>query len=474
MLSDRTSIEKVEQNHMKHLLACSVFLGSLCLAAVQTQAQFQNDDILIGRSIFADTLAVLRGGSVVADSFTEPFISDLEFDNTDGITDNAAGNLVLLNRGAIDGSVFIGATDGSGTATLVGDFAGGFPAFNAVSAQADFFSKVAVSPDNSKMAIYAPGNSGTAPGASGVGAVFLFDYDPSQVGVDNTMVLTNGRTLDDPFPAFGEGDIEWLDNDTLIIADGDSAFIDTIDLDGSGNFDLATLTRQRSLLGPTGGVQPLDGDTLGIAYNPEISPFVYLGLGDFAGGSASNYIWVLDPTQTEPNGDWKQVARARYDSAVGNTIRDAELLSNGDLVVPVFGGSVFQIDLSTLDGSACGDPADFDVGDGGCGGLVDDTGVTQLLDGDVAFDDGTGFSDTTFPLIGVARTATTVDVDLDDDGDVDGADFLLIQRTDPSLIPDWIDQYPAGSLTGVTAVPEPSSVALIALALVCVPFSRRK
>ena len=65
------------------------------------------------------------------------------------------------------------------------------------------------------------------------------------------------------------------------------------------------------------------------------------------------------------------------------------------------------------------------------------------------------------------------DVDLDDDGDVDGADFLLIQRTNPSLIPDWIDQYPAGSLAGVTAVPEPSSIALFGLAAALMPLSRR-
>ena len=59
-----------------------------------------------------------------------------------------------------------------------------------------------------------------------------------------------------------------------------------------------------------------------------------------------------------------------------------------------------------------------------------------------------------------------VDVDLDDDGDVDGTDFLLIQRTDPSLIPDWEAAYPGNSvaLSTVRSVPEPSTALLLCFA----------
>ncbi|MCG8448780.1 MAG: sulfatase-like hydrolase/transferase, partial [Pirellulales bacterium] len=54
------------------------------------------------------------------------------------------------------------------------------------------------------------------------------------------------------------------------------------------------------------------------------------------------------------------------------------------------------------------------------------------------------------------------DVDRDNDGDVDGADFLDIQRTNPSLISAWRTHYGTGVLAAASAaaVPEPSSVVL--------------
>jgi outer membrane autotransporter protein len=67
-----------------------------------------------------------------------------------------------------------------------------------------------------------------------------------------------------------------------------------------------------------------------------------------------------------------------------------------------------------------------------------------------------------------------IDVDLDNDGDVDGRDFLLIQRTDPSLIPAWQEQYGSNSLSANIAIPEPNSLILLACVIATGVFGRRE
>jgi hypothetical protein len=56
-------------------------------------------------------------------------------------------------------------------------------------------------------------------------------------------------------------------------------------------------------------------------------------------------------------------------------------------------------------------------------------------------------------------------VDADGSGFIDGADFLILQRTNPSLIAQWELQYgmPAAASGGLAAVPEPSSILLLNL-----------
>jgi len=62
--------------------------------------------------------------------------------------------------------------------------------------------------------------------------------------------------------------------------------------------------------------------------------------------------------------------------------------------------------------------------------------------------------------------------DIDGDGDIDGGDFLAIQRTNSSLIPQWQTEYGsqiivsslAASTAASTTVPEPTTLALALLA----------
>ena len=59
-------------------------------------------------------------------------------------------------------------------------------------------------------------------------------------------------------------------------------------------------------------------------------------------------------------------------------------------------------------------------------------------------------------------------VDADGSGFIDGDDFLILQRTNPSLIPDWNTQYGQAALAAsasATAVPEPTALALTLVSL---------
>lgn len=67
--------------------------------------------------------------------------------------------------------------------------------------------------------------------------------------------------------------------------------------------------------------------------------------------------------------------------------------------------------------------------------------------------------------------------DFDLDGDVDGADFLGLQRTDSSQIPTWETNYGAGlgALSVLaTAVPEPTALVLFGLAISTVTVCGRR
>lgn len=73
-------------------------------------------------------------------------------------------------------------------------------------------------------------------------------------------------------------------------------------------------------------------------------------------------------------------------------------------------------------------------------------------------------------------SAGTTPGDFNNDGKVDGRDFLVWQRnTSVGSLADWKNNYGTGSLAAVSAVPEPMSAALVAFALAagCLVRSRR-
>ena len=67
---------------------------------------------------------------------------------------------------------------------------------------------------------------------------------------------------------------------------------------------------------------------------------------------------------------------------------------------------------------------------------------------------------------------TTNPTDFDHDGDVDGSDFLAIQREGPSLIPLWQQNFGDPAIPSV-AIPEPSGIVLAGLAAVMLLMGAR-
>lgn len=67
----------------------------------------------------------------------------------------------------------------------------------------------------------------------------------------------------------------------------------------------------------------------------------------------------------------------------------------------------------------------------------------------------------------VTAELSTLSADLDGDGDVDGADFLMIQRDQPDLLSFWQEEYSqsANPAAASYAVPEPSTLCMLILTL---------
>ena len=76
-------------------------------------------------------------------------------------------------------------------------------------------------------------------------------------------------------------------------------------------------------------------------------------------------------------------------------------------------------------------------------------------------------------LVVTALPVTGTPGDADGDNDVDGTDFLILQRDNPSEIPTWEANYPT-PLSAIAAVPEPSALAIVALGSMLLAVTRSR
>jgi hypothetical protein len=276
------------------------------------------DDVAIGLSLSDPALTldlargdpVLNGGTPVEDSWAQPYMQSMEFDNLDGISHNPQGNLLGVNYGAAatGGEIYSLATcQAVGPGQLIGNTTG----IGGAGLTLSRLGGLSVSPNNTKIAVTGYDS----------GHVIVFDYVAGDC-LGAGAALTNGRETTVPplYVADTQG-TAWMDDNTVVAFSSDGGNIVTVDA------TTMVATTQVSL-GLVGGDAVTD-----IEYNPIISPYVFAMAGVYT-GVTTNTMWVLDPDNA-----WGIINQVDYSLSI-NTTREIALDSSGNLFVVQYGGNI--------------------------------------------------------------------------------------------------------------------------------------
>jgi hypothetical protein len=139
-------------------------------------------------------------------------------------------------------------------------------------------------------------------------------------------------------------DTTWLDSDSFIVAGFDTGTGDIfqVDIDGAGNLS-STLVASNVFGGFIGGSSKFTTT----AYEPALSPYLFVGGSEFTGGTTVNKIVVLDPsagfTTVAGPFDFSDLTNGF------NTMRELHLDANGHLIVGTFAGSTAAPDADILE-----------------------------------------------------------------------------------------------------------------------------
>lgn len=120
-------------------------------------------------------------------------------------------------------------------------------------------------------------------------------------------------------------------------------------------------------------------------------------------------------------------------------------------------------------------PLDPEMMDPAAGFFSDAWDYFSITTGGSSVSDGLDFVIDNFVVEVTGSNAPMPSTDTEPDGDVDGADFLELQRSNPALIPQWESDFGQNPLAAAGAVPEPTTLASLCLGgLLALGAARRK
>jgi hypothetical protein len=430
-------------------------------------------DLVMGlnSSTASRTLKLVSGNPVVDGGSGGPgpwsttaSIQSVEFDNYGGTAHNIDGNLLGVRFStAGTGQIYSFATNTSIPAPdgqLIGNTGATDPVGQSGSLTAVSLAGLSVAPSNGKISVYGSRTSQTGPPAvPAFSSVVVYDYTPGDT-MGSGAALANGREIElDLSGEASAGQTQgtaWL-SDTKLVTFSPAGTVTEITDNGT--------TLSKSVVADY-DTPAIGGDYASIAYNPEVSPYVYAMYSGFDGTASSAFLYVLDPANS-----YSLVKMSDQSTSIGAaTAREIALDADGNLFISGF-GSVVNV-LPNADNVA---------------GIVDNSTVkwwTSQTPGSFSGID-----------IGFEGESVGQPGDFNGDGKVDAADYTVWRDNlggnssalngngtgSPTVVAADYDLWKtnfgqggpgAGGLAG-GAVPEPTSALLLFVAIAGLTAGRR-
>jgi hypothetical protein len=381
--------------------------------------------------------AVLNGGAKPApySSWTnQNFSRFVKFDNLGSSNShNVHGNLLALDTGATTtggGNIYSYATQGSNPSPAPQLLAN--TGSTSGSAALTTIGGLSVSPDNSKIALM----------GFNTGKVIVYDYTAGN-GLGTGAALSGLRQSNPilgtgtSFTAGGQQGTAWLNNSTVLAFNGSSGQLYEVNATS-----MAETLKQTVVLPTTAQI------STALAYNPNLSPYIYGMFSGFSTGIATNRLYVFDPAAA-----YADVTGGGIDlaSTITNTARDIALDASGNLFVVTNSspGRIVYIPGVTTPGS------------------ITAASVVNWYNDEV-FQSQPGFAG-----LDIGLAPPGIAGDYNNDGKVNASDYVIWRKTNiggAGGYTTWRSNFGtggfgAGSSLGGASVPEPASAVLLIIGL---------